>query len=405
METNEHLILKEIHCDSYSSLVGRPCIRMTCFILVSYQFSENMCLSDILFIMKIENLIDKNLHQVFFLSCPAYLPFSRWSHPWIVINEKGRISRYEVRYYRNHQRSKLGYLHLDEIKPFSAITIFPFIPIRWKTTLLGYIQGDEQSLAKEMISFVQQSVNTYPYKNTYYLRGPNSNTYVQWVLNNFPSSKISLPNSALGKDYKDNKYQAIIFDYDGVIIDSFDYHLKRYQRMFPEAGLTAQELANAHNGNFLQESDQFIWSKIDLKKYDKTLWKDIKHQNLLAPGIKKLINKLDTKKYIVSSGPEYPLHNFLNKEGLEKCFSGIYGKETGTSKIEKFKKILHENNYSIDDIILITDTLGDIVEANKVGLKSIAVTYGFHSKKTLQQGNPFKIVDSVEELERYLLSC
>lgn len=197
-------------------------------------------------------------------------------------------------------------------------------------------------------------------------------------------------------------YKAIIFDYDGVIIDSFDYHLEQYKKMFPDAGLTAKELADVHNGNFL-ERDNSIWSKIDVEKYDKFLSTDIVNANLLFPGIKNLLNDLDAKKYIVTSGPETPIKKVLDNEGIKDYFTGIYGKETHFSKITKLEKIINDNNYSVDDVLFVTDTLGDILEANRVGIKSIAVTYGFHTRENLLKGSPWEIINSVEDLRNLLL--
>ena len=54
-------------------------------------------------------------------------------------------------------------------------------------------------------------------------------------------------------------------------------------------------------------------------------------------------------------------------------------------------------------MFFITDTLGDIKEANKVGIESIGITWGYQDKAKLQKGNPKKIVDTPTELLDYLL--
>jgi hypothetical protein len=60
----------------------------------------------------------------------------------------------------------------------------------------------EGDLAKKMISFVKTTPKTYPYLKRYVLSGPNSNTYVQWVLDHFPETKARLPWNSFGKGYK-----------------------------------------------------------------------------------------------------------------------------------------------------------------------------------------------------------
>ena len=52
-----------------------------------------------------------------------------------------------------------------------------------------------------MIEFIKTSKDAYPYKN-YKLSGPNSNTYAQWILNNFPEAGIKLPWNCFDKNYE-----------------------------------------------------------------------------------------------------------------------------------------------------------------------------------------------------------
>ena len=71
----------------------------------------------------------------------------------------------------------------------------------WEGKLLGYIEGDENSTAKKVAEFIKNSKTIYPYCYKYSLRGPNSNTYAQWVLDNFPEFKVTLPKNSIGKNY------------------------------------------------------------------------------------------------------------------------------------------------------------------------------------------------------------
>ena len=72
----------------------------------------------------------------------------------------------------------------------------------WKGKLRRYIEGGEGSLAQRMAECIENSPKMYPYCNTYAPRGPNSNTYVQWVLNQFPQSGLTLPWNSFGKSFK-----------------------------------------------------------------------------------------------------------------------------------------------------------------------------------------------------------
>jgi len=73
---------------------------------------------------------------------------------------------------------------------------------RWNTTLLGHIEGGENSPAQKMCEFVENSIHTYKDKKNYFLFGPNSNTYIQWILDNNPEFNGKLKWNALGNNYK-----------------------------------------------------------------------------------------------------------------------------------------------------------------------------------------------------------
>ena len=43
--------------------------------------------------------------------------------------------------------------------------------------------------------------------------------------------------------------------------------------------------------------------------------------------------------------------------------------------------------------------MGDIIEAEKCGVRSIGVTWGLHGRETLEKGNPVTIIDDPRDLE------
>lgn len=81
--------------------------------------------------------------------------------------------------------------------------MFPFLnKWFWKGKLLGFVEGDEQSIASKMCGFIESSKENYKFCYNYSLIGPNSNTYVEWVLKNFPDSQLKLPWNSFGKRFK-----------------------------------------------------------------------------------------------------------------------------------------------------------------------------------------------------------
>ncbi|MFA6325446.1 MAG: DUF3750 domain-containing protein, partial [Candidatus Paceibacterota bacterium] len=87
--------------------------------------------------------------------------------------------------------------------PFQGTNITFFVKrYFWKAKLVGFKEGDDNSVAKKIIEFVENSENNYPYCSRYSFWGPNSNTFIQWVLNKFPEFKIKLSWKYIGKEFK-----------------------------------------------------------------------------------------------------------------------------------------------------------------------------------------------------------
>ena len=95
-------------------------------------------------IIDYNKLIKKDKYQVFIFTCPANAPFHFARHPWIVINEKGKLTRYEVRHLKNKDNT---HLYLDLFPHFQGIEKFIFFEKWfWNGTLLYKKEG---ALAKK----------------------------------------------------------------------------------------------------------------------------------------------------------------------------------------------------------------------------------------------------------------
>lgn len=59
--------------------------------------------------------------------------------------------------------------------------------------------------AEALIPGILQAIDEYPYPETYNAwPGPNSNTFVSWVIREVDGLNVALPNHAIGKDYLDD---------------------------------------------------------------------------------------------------------------------------------------------------------------------------------------------------------
>jgi phosphoglycolate phosphatase len=200
---------------------------------------------------------------------------------------------------------------------------------------------------------------------------------------------------------KEIKKKFILFDFDGVILDSFDTALGVAQMICPH--VTDESHRRRFEGNINDwanfKDEHTDKCRHDINFFDEYLPK-IRSEVKIFSGIKEAIENL-SKDYIlivISSTISAPIFEILEKFGLAKYFTEIMGNDVHKSKVEKIKMVFEKYKTKAEDCIFVTDTLGDIKEANETGVKSIAVTWGFHSKETLLKGEPFLVINEPSEL-------
>ena len=120
----------------------------------------------------------------------------------------------------------------------------------------------------------------------------------------------------------------------------------------------------------------------------------------IPPILQEIVKKLakEHKLSIVSSGITAIIEKCLKDKDILKYFDEILGFDFHASKVVKLKKILNDHNISPKDTVFITDTLSDVLEANEVGIPSIAVSWGLHDRSTFAEGHPAAIIDDPKEL-------
>ncbi len=142
-----------------------------------------------------------SIYKVSFYISPVYLPFSFAVHPWVIIEKDGNKNRFEIIHF-NKQRGEKNYLacnlygnDMEQGLPFWHNGRY-----YWKSRCIGSVSGHQDSLAEKMHYFIKN--NDYPYLDQYrFYPGPNSNTYIQWILDHFPEANIQLPWNSFGKKY------------------------------------------------------------------------------------------------------------------------------------------------------------------------------------------------------------
>jgi len=187
-----------------------------------------------------------------------------------------------------------------------------------------------------------------------------------------------------------------MFDFDGVIDNNYDLHFGLSEKKFTD--ITREEHRKLFEGNIHIEREKLKHrdTGFDFLKHLSDTRKDRKIEKNIEKTLKILAQ--DYNLGIVSSCHEYGIKEYLQNNKIENLFSFLYGLETHKLKTHKFKKVLGEFNLKEEECIFITDTLGDILEANEAGIDTVAVDFGYHERERLKKGNPKKIISDFKEL-------
>jgi len=197
----------------------------------------------------------------------------------------------------------------------------------------------------------------------------------------------------------------LLFDFDGVIVDSFQISFET-TNLFLTNKMSENEYRARFNGNIydtkeidvlmhqnqedniLDENDPFF------KKYVPLLLE-------IEPvkGIKEVLAELVKmhQMSIISSTISEPITRYLKKYDLD-YFESVYGGDIDKNKRRKIMAYLEKYNITPNEVLFITDTLGDIEEAKSTGVQAIAVNWGYQAEPTLKLGAPVCVVHKVKEL-------
>jgi phosphoglycolate phosphatase-like HAD superfamily hydrolase len=193
------------------------------------------------------------------------------------------------------------------------------------------------------------------------------------------------------------KIKALISDFDGVVSDSMDFHYQAIQK-FSGISLSYEDFAGMHDGNFFAHTLP-KFRNVDWEGYKSFVFSE--QQNLVIQEECRDFFEIVASRlsvFIVTSGGERNVSAFLENNCVRGLFQEILGLETSLRKVEKFRSILSRHGFALDEVVFVTDTLGDILEAAEVGIRTIAVDFGFHDRQRLERGNPYRIVSSFEEI-------
>lgn len=217
-------------------------------------------------------------------------------------------------------------------------------------------------------------------------------------------------------------WNTVLFDLDGTLTDSGEGITKSVQYALKEGfGLEAdlQDLRKFVGPPLLEEFESYAdlskeeareavrWFR---KRYDTTGI----FENRLYPGTEELLIQLKKEGMTIclsSSKPEFQCRRILEHFHILQYFDEMVGAEDDETRSDKaevveevIRRLKEHGRYSgKDSLVIVGDRNYDIVGGKKNGIGTIGVSYGYGSRKELEEAWPDAIADSVRELRNILI--
>ena len=209
----------------------------------------------------------------------------------------------------------------------------------------------------------------------------------------------------------------IIFDYDGVLVDSFPNIYDIYKVIGSELDVkipsTIEEFRNVYGYDFHECYNNLGMDANKQKKAVEIFRKEIitKKPGIFS-GIKGVLSWASSryKLVLVSSNYKEEVLQKLSSYSIDKYFSDIIGHKYGHQELDKseeFKIVINEHKVTADEVIAVGDRLSDYDSAKKAGIKNvILVEYGWGYDKSRFENNnkliikkPVQLINAIKTID------
>lgn len=192
-----------------------------------------------------------------------------------------------------------------------------------------------------------------------------------------------------------DRRQAVIFDFDGTIADSFEYVFKFLKR---EAGST-EEYSAAELREFrrLPMKDLALRLGVPVWRLPMTYFKGRRvmraHMEHVEPfnGMVDVIRQLHQDGYVLfiaSANSGHNIRHLLRGQGILSCFRAIRSSAGITGKPALISQLLVRYRLAKRTTWYVGDETGDISSARRAGIRPLAAGWGFADQKKLKEAQP-----------------
>ena len=212
------------------------------------------------------------------------------------------------------------------------------------------------------------------------------------------------------------RYQLLVFDWDGTLIDSAQTIVACIQAACRDLGLPVPEDARASHviGLGLQDALSYAIPGLPRDDYARVVESYRKHffardpDIPLFPGTRAMLAGLREHGHIlaIATGKSRAgLARALDSTGLQSFFAASRCADQCVSKPapDMIRELMEELGVDEANTLMIGDTVHDLQMAANAGVHAVGVSHGAHPKRELVALAPLACVESIDELTRWLI--
>ena len=212
-------------------------------------------------------------------------------------------------------------------------------------------------------------------------------------------------------------YSIVLFDLDGTITDSGEgvtnsviYSLKKFGIEVGDRSALYKFIGPPLIDSFMNyygfNHEKATEAVSYYREYyqDKGIWENTVYCGI--PQLLKKLNEIDKRVIVATSKPEEFAKRILEKQDISKYFEFIAGASLDESRSQKDEVIRYAldscNITDMSQVIMVGDTKFDIIGANKFGMDSAGVLFGYGTYEELEKEKATYICKDIAELENVL---
>lgn len=211
------------------------------------------------------------------------------------------------------------------------------------------------------------------------------------------------------------KYDAIIYDWNGTLIDDVDISHGILCSLLDEYGLKRVSVSEYRNAFTFPVVKYYENVGFDFTKYsfDEVASKYVPmyDENYVkckifdgAIDLIRELKNLGVKQYLLSATQKDALNDQLKFFGMKNLFDCVVGTDNfhGKSKIEEGKDLIARENLVGKKYLLVGDTEYDYEVGKMLGAEVVLCDFGHRPRKSLEKVCD-KVISSYDELKKYLI--